>query len=343
MYLLDSILKNIGEPYVSIFSKNIATLFLRAFAAVNADEKASLQRLAGTWPGVFPAEVLSAVQRSLGGAGAHGAAAGPPPPSYGGHVLPGGALPGVSAAGGLPGPRGGVFGAGPRGLPVDQKNLLESLVASGVLTAEPRAPGGAGGLGGGAGAPAAAAEPTGTSFVPEKLRARNEAVLEALYFAQEFQCKTTGMRFQTKADLNTHLDALFARKKRLKEDDPVYRRWYVSLENWMQGIAAAEVDAPNMFDPTAGGGEGEPEGAEPEVSVPVDPDCQRCALSGQKFETFWHEGEDEWHYRGAVRLEAPYGGAAAGSLVHVRCLPSEEGGGSGPDSGAPAAKKARVS
>ena len=140
----------------------------------------------------------------------------------------------------------------------------------------------------------------------------------------------------------THLDALFARKKRLKEDDPVYRRWYVSLENWKQGIATAEVDAPNMFEPAAQDGEGDAEGAEPEVSVPVDPDCQRCALSGQKFETFWHEGEDEWHYRGAVRLEAPYGGAAAGSLVHVRCLPSEEGGLSGPDNGAPAAKKARV-
>ena len=198
-----------------------------------------------------------------------------------------------------------------------------------------------GGLGGGGG-PVAPAEPTGTTFAPEKLRARNEAVLEALYFAQEFQCKTTGVRFRTEADLNAHLDALFARKKRLKEDDPVYRRWYVSLENWKQGIATAEVDAPNMFEPAAQDGEGDAEGAEPEVSVPVDPDCQRCALSGQKFETFWHEGEDEWHYRGAVRLEAPYGGAAAGSLVHMRCLPSEEGGLSGPDNGAPAAKKARV-
>ena len=107
MYLLDSILKNIGEPYVSIFSKNIATLFLRAFTAVNADEKARLQRLAGTWPGLFPPEVLSAVQRSWGGAGPHGTAAGQPPPPYGSHVLPGGVLPGVSAAGGLRGNVGG--------------------------------------------------------------------------------------------------------------------------------------------------------------------------------------------------------------------------------------------
>ena len=146
---------------------------------------------------------------------------------------------------------GGHFSARPGGLGEDQKYLLQSLVASGVLSAEPRQGAGAAGA-----APPALGEPTTTAFTAEFLRTRNEAVLEALYFAQEYQCKITGVRFRTEAELSAHMDALFARKKRQKDDEPIYRRWYVSLENWQQGIIAEEADAPNMFDPARDGAGG---------------------------------------------------------------------------------------
>ena len=261
MYLLDSILKNIGEPYVSIFSRNVATLFLRAYTAVNVDEKARLQRLAGTWPGIFPPEVIVAVQRCWAGATATVPPAGASMPPYIAH--PGAAVPHPAGGGGMgagmpvatgAGSGGGHFSARPGGLGEDQKYLLQSLVASGVLSAEPRQGAGAAGA-----APPALGEPTTTAFTAEFLRTRNEAVLEALYFAQEYQCKITGVRFRTEAELSAHMDALFARKKRQKDDEPIYRRWYVSLENWQQGIIAEEADAPNMFDPArdgAGGGDG---------------------------------------------------------------------------------------
>ena len=37
-------------------------------------------------------------------------------------------------------------------------------------------------------------------------------------------------------------------------------------------------------------------------SVPVDDSQPDCALSGERFTTFWHEPSESWHYQDAVRL-----------------------------------------
>ena len=84
-------------------------------------------------------------------------------------------------------------------------------------------------------------------------------------------------------------------------------------------------------------------------SVPVDPGHEKCAISGQRFETFWNEEVEEWHYKDAIRLQQPFGGAAAGALVHTSTLhqgddePQGDGkrGADGPEGGA-AAKRPRV-
>jgi pre-mRNA cleavage complex 2 protein Pcf11 len=59
------------------------------------------------------------------------------------------------------------------------------------------------------------------------------------------------------------------------------------------------------------------------VSVPVDESQPTCALSGEEFETFWNEAEQEWHYRGAIVLDRAVGGAKKGSIVLARAVPKK--------------------
>lgn len=42
----------------------------------------------------------------------------------------------------------------------------------------------------------------------------------------------------------------------------------------------------------------------PEPSVPADDEQPACALSGERFDTFWDDAEGQWRFRGAVRLDA---------------------------------------
>ena len=58
-------------------------------------------------------------------------------------------------------------------------------------------------------------------------------------------------------------------------------------------------------------------------SVPVDDRYSNCAISGEPFERFWHEGSQTWHYRDAVALtgeQADRYGVAEGALVKFQCL-----------------------
>ena len=41
-----------------------------------------------------------------------------------------------------------------------------------------------------------------------------------------------------------------------------------------------------------------------EVSVPADDSQPVCALSGERFDTFWDDAREEWRYRDAVSLTA---------------------------------------
>lgn len=41
-----------------------------------------------------------------------------------------------------------------------------------------------------------------------------------------------------------------------------------------------------------------------DVSVPADDSQPVCALSGERFDTFWDDTHEEWRFRDAVRLTA---------------------------------------
>ena len=55
----------------------------------------------------------------------------------------------------------------------------------------------------------------------------------------------------------------------------------------------------------------------------ADPSVKACAISGEKFHTFYNDGDDQWHVRDALRLKSPYQGVAAGSYVLRSSLPPE--------------------
>eukprot|EP01084_Bolivina_argentea_P041998 77525_1 len=63
-YLVDSVLKNIGEPYVALFGSGVITWFPKAYDAVGVTEKRSLIRVLGTWEkqSMFPVGILKVLR-----------------------------------------------------------------------------------------------------------------------------------------------------------------------------------------------------------------------------------------------------------------------------------------
>eukprot|EP01135_Chromosphaera_perkinsii_P009452 Nk52_evm10s1762 gene=Nk52_evmTU10s1762 len=65
LYLIDSILKNIGKDYIGMFSQNIASLFVRAYEKVDAKVRNNFIRVRKTWGGIFPPNTLQNIDTKL--------------------------------------------------------------------------------------------------------------------------------------------------------------------------------------------------------------------------------------------------------------------------------------
>ncbi|KAI9286316.1 hypothetical protein BC943DRAFT_342727 [Umbelopsis sp. AD052] len=72
IYLVDSICKNVGEPYIQLFARNIASLFLESYTRAEVSTRRSFERLLQTWKNgmpdgrpVFSRSVLEPVERSV--------------------------------------------------------------------------------------------------------------------------------------------------------------------------------------------------------------------------------------------------------------------------------------
>lgn len=64
LYLLDSIVKNIGDVYVHKFSRNLYNVFRAVYSSAAPQTKSSLHRLLNTWPPLFGLELVNALRRS---------------------------------------------------------------------------------------------------------------------------------------------------------------------------------------------------------------------------------------------------------------------------------------
>lgn len=78
IYLMDSIVKNIGGAYKEQFARHVPELIGLTYAVATPKVMTSLKNLAKTWDGVFPADVVKRVTAGLSGGGAAPSA---PPPS----------------------------------------------------------------------------------------------------------------------------------------------------------------------------------------------------------------------------------------------------------------------
>ncbi|XP_068454962.1 pre-mRNA cleavage complex 2 protein Pcf11 [Clinocottus analis] len=61
LYLVDSIVKNVGGEYLAVFAKNLITSFICVFEKVDENTRKSLFKLRSTWDDVFPLKRLYAL------------------------------------------------------------------------------------------------------------------------------------------------------------------------------------------------------------------------------------------------------------------------------------------
>ena len=65
LYLLDSICKNVGHIYVTLFTQNIVSTFCETFEKVDEKTRLSLYKLRQTWSSIFPARKLYAIDHRI--------------------------------------------------------------------------------------------------------------------------------------------------------------------------------------------------------------------------------------------------------------------------------------
>lgn len=65
MYLMDSIVKNIGANYIACFSTNLFHIFTSSYATVPPHVRTSMHRLLSTWPPFFGLDIVTAMHHAI--------------------------------------------------------------------------------------------------------------------------------------------------------------------------------------------------------------------------------------------------------------------------------------
>ncbi|CAG9789369.1 unnamed protein product [Diatraea saccharalis] len=141
---------------------------------------------------------------------------------------------------------------------------------------------------------------------PETLRVKQPGLVEKLYAGM--QCSGCATRFPPEHTVrySRHLDWHFRQNRRDKDSArrAHSRRWHYDLSDWLQyeEVEHPEEREKSWFE-TGGAISTGGDGAEvPSVAAGALA-AHHCALCGDAFQQFYHEDEEEWHLRNAVRHE----------------------------------------
>lgn len=128
---------------------------------------------------------------------------------------------------------------------------------------------------------------------------------------------TTNLRFDTQELQSAFSSRQFDQRERMRalkqprQGAPKSRMWFQSLESWTKGEEQSASQTVSFFGdkPATPAGQAESDDAaldsdangEQYPGVPVDESQKQCALTGDDFEAYWNEDEEEWMYLNAIR------------------------------------------
>ncbi|XP_078371534.1 uncharacterized protein LOC144655193 [Oculina patagonica] len=161
-------------------------------------------------------------------------------------------------------------------------------------------------------------------LVPEELKRRHDGVISTLYDGT--QCSSCGLRFPGEAAkiYREHLDWHFRKNRREKDGRRVaHKQWFFTVKDWLnyEEISDPEERARSSFFDVSMGAVDSPdplketkevvgEGSCPVLSGDTEAEAE-CDICCEKFEQFWEETNEEWHYKAAVRID--------GKTYHYLC------------------------
>ena len=145
---------------------------------------------------------------------------------------------------------------------------------------------------------------------------RDDGVIAALYDHIPHRCQTCGFRCPTSDAMSAHLDYHFRLSSRQRKRDALQSQQQLSQslywteQEWADSddvlfqrsqLALTADDGSGDGDESGDGGGGTG-GDGSAHSVAVDESQSVCAVCGESLETYWHDEEESWMYRNAIRV-----------------------------------------
>ena len=312
LYVMDSIVWNAGGPYVTLFSKNLPTIFSAVFDTVTGAEQAKMKRLLYSWakrPGrrSFPTTTLEQIKRDCF-PGAEPLPARPVAPN---HHHRAAAAP---------------HGQQRRQRPSDNYRRPTPPMSASSSAATMQLP----------------SQPVRVNPVRERMKKLLADLFDNLNASDEERCTLRMLEMQ-KPDLAKQLHAKAVAEMKAEAESPSFenvrseasargaaakllqstedrradfissqnqktnssRMWWLSTEEWIKGAAQVAAAVLSFFETQQLELEKKvnvkDDGERGVCEVVADENQKKCPLSGETFEEYWNDEKQEWMYKDAVR------------------------------------------